>query len=134
MTTSAQMELLSEILKWEPIPHDKLVYFRERLRHRLHAALLDAFTRRAKERGLKQKDLATRIHRTNVQISRWLSSASNLTLDSISDVMVGLGMDFDTFPFTPIEKTLNGENKSIEKRRKRAGHQNVFGAPGAPNR
>jgi transcriptional regulator with XRE-family HTH domain len=105
MTTSGQMELLSEILEWKPIPQDTLVYFRERLRHRLHSAILDAFTRRAKERGLKQKDLASRIHRSHVQINRWLSTATNLTLDSISDLMVGLGMDFDAFPFTPIEKT-----------------------------
>jgi transcriptional regulator with XRE-family HTH domain len=106
MTTSRQMEFLSEILEWKPIPQDTLVYFRERLRHRLHSAILDAFTQRAKERELKQKDLATRIHKSRVQINRWLSTASNLTLDSISDLMVGLGMDFDTFPFTPIEETL----------------------------
>jgi hypothetical protein len=106
VTTSRQMEFLSEILEWKPVPEDTLVYFQERLRYRLHSAILDAFTRRAKERGIKQKDLAVRIHRSSVQINRWLSTASNLTLDSISDLMVGLGMDFDEFPFTPIENTI----------------------------
>jgi transcriptional regulator with XRE-family HTH domain len=105
-TSPEQMSFLSEILEWEPIPEDKLVYFRERLRNRLHSAIIDAFLKRSKGRGLKQSDLATRIHRTRAQITRWFGTSSNLTLDSISDLMVGLGMDFDEFPFTPIEKTL----------------------------
>ncbi len=115
MITSGQMELLSEILEWQPVPEDTLVYFRERLRHRLHSAILDAFTRRAQERGFKQKDLAARIHKSRVQVNRWLSTASNLTLDSISDLMVGLGMDFDEFPFTPIENTLAGERHTVAR-------------------
>jgi transcriptional regulator with XRE-family HTH domain len=111
------MQFLSEILKWEPIPQDTIVYFRERLRHRLHSAILDAFTRREKERGLKQKELAARIHKSSVQINRWLSTASNLTLDSISDLMVGLGMDFDTFPFTPVEKTITATEQQVSSER-----------------
>jgi transcriptional regulator with XRE-family HTH domain len=106
MATSRQMDFLSEILERKPVPPDTLEYFRERLRNRLHSAILDAFSRRAKENGLMQKDLAARIHKSRVQINRWLGTAGNLTLDSISDLMVGLGMDFDDFPFTAIEKTL----------------------------
>jgi len=122
MTTSHQMELLSEILEWKPIPEETLVYFRERLRRRLHSAILDAFSRRSKEKDLTQKDFAARIHKSRVQINRWLSTSSNLTLDSISDLMVGLGMDFDAFPFTPIEKTIvekkheKSDNKSSKQR------------------
>lgn len=108
MITSAQREFLSEILEGQPIPEDTLVYFRERLRDRLHSAILAAFERRSKS-GFKQADLATRIHRTRAQITRWLSTPSNLTLDSISDLMVGLAMDFDSFPFTPIEETVAPE-------------------------
>jgi transcriptional regulator with XRE-family HTH domain len=113
------MEFLSEILEWGPIPQDTLVYFRERLRHRLHSAILDAFNRRASQRDFKQTDLARRIHRTRAQIARWLSTQSNLTLDSISDLMVGLGMDFDEFPFTPIEQTI----VTVEQERQQAGEQ-----------
>jgi transcriptional regulator with XRE-family HTH domain len=106
MITSQQREFLSEIIEGQPIPEDKLVYFRERLRDRLHSAIVSAYVTRSKENGLKQKDLAVRIHRTSAQITRWFSTASNLTLDSISDLMVGLGMDFDAFPFTPIERMI----------------------------
>ena len=111
MTTSQQMSFLSEILEGKPIPEDTLVYFRERLRDRLHSAILEAFIRRSRENGLKQADLAIRIHRTRAQITRWFSTPSNLTLDSISDLMVGLGMDFDEFPYTPIEETISTETK-----------------------
>jgi transcriptional regulator with XRE-family HTH domain len=126
MTTSAQMEFLSEILEWEPIPHDTLVYFRERLRRRLHSAVLDAFAKRSNERELTQKELAIRTHRSRVVINRWLSTASNLTLDSISDLMVGLGMDFDAFPFTPIENTVAAKEEA-----RRAEAPNLLSMPRA---
>jgi hypothetical protein len=48
-------------------------------------------------------------------MGRWLSTQSNLTLDSISDLMVGLGMDFDEFRFTPIEKTVGSEKQERRK-------------------
>src|SRR5580658_1068046 len=122
MTTSGQMEFLSEILEWKPIPPDTLVYFRERLRHRLYVAILDAFAPRVKERSLKQADLAIRIHRKRAQIARWLSTQNNLTLDSISDLMVGLGMDFDAFPFTPIEKTITAGNHQVSSKKADSGN------------
>src|SRR5262249_22203626 len=62
--------------------------------------------------GFKQSDLAERIHKKRAQITRWFSTTSNLTIDSVSDLMVGLGMDFDSFPFTPIEKTLISEEST----------------------
>ncbi len=110
------MSFLSEILADQPIPEGKLVYFRERLRDRLHSAILEAFMTRAQEKGLRQKDLAARIHRTSAQITRWFSTPSNITLDSISDLMVGLGMDFDDFPYTPIEETLAPKEEEAEVR------------------
>jgi len=139
MTTSRQMDFLSEILEWKPVPSDTLEYFRARLRNRLHSAILEAFSTRAKENGLMQKDLAARIHKSKVQINRWLGTAGNLTLDSISDLMVGLGMDFDEFPFSPIEKTLaptaaRKRNNSANRRKlarvvrdSRAEHRKIAG-------
>lgn len=105
MITSRQRQFYSEIIDGRPIPEEKLLYFRERLRDRLHSAILGAFQRRA-EKGFKQSDLAERIHKKRAQIARWLGSPSNLTLDSISDLMIGLGMDFDEFRFTPIEEAI----------------------------
>jgi transcriptional regulator with XRE-family HTH domain len=106
MITSRQRQFYSEIIDGRPIPEEKLLYFRERLRDRLHSAILGAFQRRA-EKGFKQSDLAERIHKKRAQIARWLGSPSNLTLDSISDLMIGLGMDFDEFRFTSFEEAIN---------------------------
>jgi hypothetical protein len=110
------MSFLSEILEDKPVPEDTLVYFRERLRDRLHSAFLKAFLKRSEEKGLKKKDLAIRIHRTSAQIARWFSTPSNITLDSVSDLMVGLGMDFDDFPYTPIEETLAPKEQERAKK------------------
>ncbi len=71
--------------------------------------------KRSEQKGLKQKELATRIHRTGAQIARWFSTPSNITLDSISDLMVGLGMDFDDFPYTPIEETVAPKEGEVRK-------------------
>jgi transcriptional regulator with XRE-family HTH domain len=113
-----QKSFLAEILEDRPIPEATLIYFRERFRDKLHSAILEAFLTRAQEKNLKQQDLAARIHRTKGQISRWFNTPSNLTLDSISDLMVGLGMDFDDFPYTPIEETL-APKKEAEVRREK---------------
>jgi len=114
MITSQQKEFLSEILEGKPIPEDKLVYFRERLRDRLHSAILAAFRERAKT-GFKQSHLAGRIGKKEPQITRWFSTTSNLTLDTISDLMIGLGVDFDGFPFSPIEKTITSKEKQVKR-------------------
>jgi plasmid maintenance system antidote protein VapI len=115
MITTRQRQFLSPILEWKVIPADTLVYFEEQLRRRLHSVILDAFKRRAKELGLTQKQLAKRIHRSPVTVNRWLSTSSNLTLDSIAILMVGLGMDFDAFPFSPIEKTIAAAEQQAEQ-------------------
>jgi hypothetical protein len=119
MITSRQKQFLSEILERRPIPEDTLVYFRERLRDRLHSAILAAFQKRATE-GLKQSDLADRINKQRAQITYWFSTPNNLTIDTISDLMVGLGMDFDAFPFTPIEKTVAVAAKEEKRERREA--------------
>jgi len=122
VTISAQQKsFLAEILEDRPIPEATLIYFRERFRDKLHSAILEAFLIRAKEKNLKQQDLAARIHRTKGQISRWFNTPSNLTLDSISDLMVGLGMDFDDFPYTPIEKTLAPKEEAAQVRTEKTG-------------
>jgi len=109
--------LLSEILEWEPIPEEKLVYLRERLRDRLYTTIMKAFLRRVElKKDFKQSDLAIRIHRTQAQIARWFSGASNLTIDSISDLLAGVAMDIDDFPITPIEKTVQVESPSTGTR------------------
>jgi transcriptional regulator with XRE-family HTH domain len=126
MITTRQRQFLSPILEWEIIPTSTLVYFEEQLRRRLHSVILDAFKQRAQERGLTQKQLAKRIRKSPVTINRWLSMSSNLTLDSIAVLMVGLGMDFDSFPFTPIEKTVVIAEQEAQKAAEEAATQKLI--------
>ncbi|HVA68379.1 MAG TPA: helix-turn-helix transcriptional regulator [Candidatus Binataceae bacterium] len=99
MITSQQMSMLFD-LRRKPIPVGTLAYFRARLKDRFHALILDAFLKQVKEAKLNQKELAARIGRDTAQINRWLGEASNWTLDTISDLMVGMGVDIDDPSFT----------------------------------
>jgi DNA-binding phage protein len=101
MITSQQMSLLSD-LKEKPIPESTLAYFRARLRNRLHALVLEAFIKQSEEKQLTQLELAERIGRAPEQVNRWLGAAGNWTLDTISDLMVGIGIDLDDPSYTPI--------------------------------
>lgn len=71
------------------IPEAKRVYFQRRLRDRLFDFLRERFERE-EPNGLTQAKLARRIGKSPEVISRWLNAPSNLTLDSISDLMLGM--------------------------------------------
>jgi hypothetical protein len=85
MTTS-QNPFLSEILNGQFIPASKRAYFQERLRNRIYSLLLEEFV----HRNLTQKTLANRIGKGPEQINRWLSSPGNWTIDTISDLLLGI--------------------------------------------
>jgi hypothetical protein len=72
-----------------PIPDEKLVYFRTRSRNRLYHFILSRFVAE-QEKGLTKAALARRIGKSPEVINRWLGSPSNLTADSISDLLIGI--------------------------------------------
>jgi transcriptional regulator with XRE-family HTH domain len=67
----------------------KRVYFQRRLRGRLFDFIRDRFDSE-EANGLTQAKLARRIGKSPEVINRWLSAPSNLTLDTISDLMIGI--------------------------------------------
>jgi hypothetical protein len=75
-----------------PIPEAKRVYFQERLRSRFFEFLLNKFLEQ-QERGLTKAKLARRIGRTPDVVNRWLSAPSNLTLDTASDLLLGINAE-----------------------------------------
>jgi hypothetical protein len=75
-----------------PISESKLVYLRTRSRARFFDFLIERFER-AHESGLNQAKLARRIRKTPDIISRWLAAPGNLTLDSITDLIAGIGAE-----------------------------------------
>jgi hypothetical protein len=91
MTTS-QTAFLSEILGLtEVIPAGKKAYFQERFRNRLFEFLVTEFEkRRADDPEFTQAALAKRLEKRPEQINRWLSAPSNLTADTLSDLLLGI--------------------------------------------
>jgi hypothetical protein len=73
-----------------PIPASKRAYFQQRLRNRVFNFLLERFISAQKE-GMSKASLARRIGKTPDIINRWLGAPTNLTLDSLSDLLLGIG-------------------------------------------
>jgi hypothetical protein len=95
MTSSATHDFLAEILAGKKIPAGKLEYFRARLRGRVHQALLNLFGKAEKGVRLTRRQWAERVQRKPEQITRWLSYPGNPTVDTLSDLFVGLGYEVE---------------------------------------
>jgi transcriptional regulator with XRE-family HTH domain len=78
------------------IPEAKRVYFQRRVRDRFFDFLRERFERE-ESNGLTQAKLARRIGKSPEVINRWLNAPSNLTLDSISDLMIGVAAEEPEF-------------------------------------
>lgn len=74
------------------IPEAKRVYFQRRFRGRFFDFIRTKFDSE-QTNGLTQAKLARRLGKKPDVINRWLSSPSNLTLDSISDLMIGISAE-----------------------------------------
>lgn len=79
-----------ELKKNEPKRGRDIYYYRQRLKNRVFSKLLSFFVEEAKRTGVTKKDVAERLKRDPAQITRWLSNPSNLTLDTISDILLAL--------------------------------------------
>ncbi len=93
--TIYQRQFLSELAAGHDgprIPAAKLAYFQERLRGRVFEFILGKFLEEQKS-GLTQAKLARRIGKTADVINRWLGAPSNLTVDTISDLLIGIGAE-----------------------------------------
>ena len=90
-----------------PIPVGKRAYFQERLRIRVFNFLLGKFLQ-AQKQGLNKNILAKRIDRPPEVINRWLGAPSNLTLDSVSDLLLGIAAEeLEPASSSPLEKVEN---------------------------
>ncbi len=93
--TTYQTPFLSELMAGHsgpPIPTGKRAYFQERLRIRVFNFLLSKFLD-AQGKGLNKNILAKRIGRPPEVVNRWLGAPSNLTLDTISDLLLGIAAE-----------------------------------------
>lgn len=105
--------LLSEIEEGHsgrPIPSPTLAYFQQRLRNRIFALLLEKFATESKS-GLTKAALARRIGRTPDVVNRWLASPSNLTIDTLSDLLIGIAAEeLAPSTFSPLKQTPSNYN------------------------
>src|ERR1700693_3422620 len=85
MTMSAN-HFLSSPTDREPIDPAALAYMRQRNRGRVYSVVIDEF----EKSGISQTDLASRLHKGTDQISRWLGSPGNWTLDTVSDLFFAI--------------------------------------------
>jgi len=90
--TTPQTSFLSEIEDGEPIPLGKLAYLRARTRNVLYDFIVTKFIE-AKKDGLSQAELARRIGKKPEVINRLLGSPGNWRIDTISDLLVGIGAE-----------------------------------------
>jgi transcriptional regulator with XRE-family HTH domain len=100
---TSQMSILSEIRGTKPISARTKAYYRRRLQNLMHRLILKAFRDEAKKTGLTQKELAKRIGSRPEQVNRWLGIPNNLTLNTIADMLLGIGVDLDYPTVTSIE-------------------------------
>ena len=91
MNTS-QTSFLYEIERDESIPLGKLAYLRERTRNLLYDFIIKKFLE-AEKNGLSQAELARRIGKRPEVVSRWLGAPGNWRIDTISDLLVGIGAE-----------------------------------------
>jgi transcriptional regulator with XRE-family HTH domain len=124
---TSQTSILHEIENGKPISLRTRLLYRRRLQNRVQRLLRKAFRDEQKRTNLTQKELAERIDKDKSKVNQWLSIPSNLTLDTISDLLLGLGFDLDEFSITrmadliyeadqmtvPFDKTLNALNNLL---------------------
>jgi transcriptional regulator with XRE-family HTH domain len=81
--------------KISPVSERDIHYYRQRAKNRIFESLTSFFAEEAERTGVTKRDIAECLHRDPAQITRWLSSPSNLTIDTISDLLLSLGAEMD---------------------------------------
>jgi hypothetical protein len=98
VTTSQMPTFLSEILSGgdiplagDTIPAGQRGYFQERLKGRVYELIVSEFVNQCRlDSSVTQAAIGRRIDRRPEQINRWLSGPSNLTLETVSDLLLAI--------------------------------------------
>jgi hypothetical protein len=81
--------------KGEKFSHRHLHYYRQRLKNRVFAALTEFFVAEAAGGRVTKKLISERLNRDPAQITRWLNSPGNLTLETLSDLLFAMEAEVD---------------------------------------
>ncbi len=93
MTTSPQTPFLSEIGSGLTIPVGKLAYFQERAHNNWYNYVLTKFLEKERTGELTRAQLARRIGRSPAVITRLLGAPGNWTLDTVTDLLLGIAAE-----------------------------------------
>jgi len=126
--TSARITIASEVGQ-KTVSAGTRAYFQGRLRTRLYNLVLSRFRAAAENDGLTRAELARRIGRQPAVLTRLLNGPGNWTIDTISDLLLGIsGEELDataTKPFaTPPKNSNYADYQKI---------QEIFGATSNSN-
>jgi len=84
---------LTEVLSGSQISVGTMAYFRAKLRYALHEVVLREFIKQEDSNRINKAELARRIHKKPEQVSRWLGAPGNWTIDTVSDLLLGMGVE-----------------------------------------
>ena len=90
MTTFRKTLVKSEIAGDEPLSDYALGYFNERVRNSFYDYVLRRFHEAAEQDGLTKAKLARRLGLAPARVTRLLGSPGNWTLDTVSELLVGI--------------------------------------------
>lgn len=86
---------MENISKANPVSKRDLYYYRRRFQNRVFSKIAAFFAEEAERQGVSKRDIASRLERDPAQITRWLNHPSNMTLETISDLLLALNAEAD---------------------------------------
>ena len=92
MTTSRTISVWTEFDESSQLSKKALGYFRGRLSNKLYQLVISEFIKR-EAAGFSKAKLARRIRKNPAQITRLLSGPGNWTIDTVSDLLLGMGFE-----------------------------------------
>lgn len=100
--SSFQTSLPTELAGREPLSLATREYFRARLRTRLYDLIARKYAEKRRTGEISQRGLAQRIRRRPEVINRLLAGPGNWTLDTVSDLLLGIGPEELDMSASPI--------------------------------
>jgi hypothetical protein len=98
----------------EPIPAGQRAYFQERLKGRIFSFIVGAFLKQQRDDPkITQAAIARRLERRPEQINRWLAGPSNMTLETISDLVLAICGGEPSIAVAPLRSTVQSETPAL---------------------
>ena len=113
MTTSALPDILTDVLKEEPIPKETIGYLVARTKLRLHDFILRRLAAAEDSQKLDQAKIARRLGVTRAQISQLLGVPGNWTVASVTKLAAAMGGEIE-FEWRPFQVSTEDKPKAFQ--------------------